>query len=210
MHSDLLDSDDLPQIAIKNDSIVIRGGDCTAENFIKGNLGPLNHGKLTCVSVNCSLVKAAISDKDVDKYRQSIPNQTVGVTRYKSIKEQGGKLIYEPLQDNPYHCRLYGITPTTAAELFRQNLFYFGAEERGDAVRRIYLDLQARDYQGRIQLDRYGTTRDLVHQGITLHEGMALSFYTDDANHAGESVDILTEGVVHRDPDSGIWFTDVE
>ena len=77
-------------------------------------------------------------------------------------------------------------------------------------VKRIYIDLQKQDGQGRVILSCVGTRRDLSVNGIELKEGLHLTFYTDDANETGRSAPIVVEGVVHHDRASNQWVAAID
>ena len=70
---------------------------------------------------------------------------------------------------------------------------------------RVYTDFQNLDDVNRLRLTSAGTFRDLERDGIDLHEGLRLSFYSDDANEAGEADEILAEGIVHYDEAARCW-----
>jgi hypothetical protein len=61
---------------------------------------------------------------------------------------------------------------------------------------RVYADFQNLDDENRLRLVSAGTRRDLERQRIELREGMALTLYTDDADDAGRSDELLADGIV--------------
>jgi hypothetical protein len=50
-----------------------------------------------------------------------------------------------------------------------------------------------------------GTFKDLEEEKITPVEGMILSFYSDDADESGKEDNLIFEGVIHFDKQSGRW-----
>ena len=75
---------------------------------------------------------------------------------------------------------------------------------------RIYHDLQKQDDQGRIKLTILGTLQDLERHGITVHDGLTLGFWCDDANDQGELDEILIEGVVRYNEEEKCWVADLD
>jgi len=73
----------------------------------------------------------------------------------------------------------------------------------------IYADFQNVDDYGRLNLTGLGTRQDLQRQGIVLHEGLALTLYTDDADDRGQSDELRAEGVVHNSEDEQCWVASV-
>lgn len=70
---------------------------------------------------------------------------------------------------------------------------------------RIYADYMKTDHDGRLILICFGTARDLEQHGVTLENGLALTFYMDDADDFGNSDDLLVDGVVEYDKEAGRW-----
>jgi hypothetical protein len=61
---------------------------------------------------------------------------------------------------------------------------------------KVYADFQNADASGRLRLNCIGTGQDLARQGISLHEGLALLLYSDDADIAGRPSELQVAGVV--------------
>jgi len=78
-------------------------------------------------------------------------------------------------------------------------------EERMRDKPRIYADFQCLDDRGRVRLDRRGTHDDLRRLGIVLREGMAVTFYMDDADSSGKSDDLEVDGIVRFDSAEECW-----
>ena len=74
----------------------------------------------------------------------------------------------------------------------------------------IYVDFLKRDSFGRVKLTTIGTREDLAAQGIELHEGMRLVFWSDDADNAGARHDLLADGVVMFNESDGVWVADID
>ncbi len=72
-------------------------------------------------------------------------------------------------------------------------------------AQRVYVDFLKTDDEGRLILSCYGTMQDLARYGIELREGLALTFYSDDADDAGNPDDLIVEGVVQYDKTSNQW-----
>ena len=74
---------------------------------------------------------------------------------------------------------------------------------------RVYADFQNIDDANRLRLTCAGTLQDLAHHGIALHEGLILTFYSDDADEHGQPDELRVEGVVHYDPDGQCWVATI-
>lgn len=75
---------------------------------------------------------------------------------------------------------------------------------------RVYADFNNLDDCNRLRLTCAGTVKDLAHQGIQLREGLALTFYTDDADDQGQPDELLVEGTVHYDEAERAWSAVVD
>lgn len=75
---------------------------------------------------------------------------------------------------------------------------------------RVYADFQNLDEYNRLRLNCAGTARDLERLGVSLQEGLVLTFYTDDADDEGRPDELLVEGTVHRDQASQAWVASVD
>ena len=74
---------------------------------------------------------------------------------------------------------------------------------------RVYADFQNIDDAHRLRLTCAGTLQDLAHHGIQLHEGLVLTFYSDDADDHGQPDELRVEGVVHYDADGQCWVATI-
>ncbi len=72
-------------------------------------------------------------------------------------------------------------------------------------AQRVYVDFLKTDDEGRLILSCYGTMQDLARYGIELKEGLALTFYSDDADDTGNPDDLIVQGVVQYDKTSNQW-----
>ena len=70
---------------------------------------------------------------------------------------------------------------------------------------RIYHDLMKVDRDGRIKLVLQGTVDDLRKQNVVLKDGLELTFYSDDANDAGERDELRVDGTVQFNRDENCW-----
>ena len=75
---------------------------------------------------------------------------------------------------------------------------------------RIYADFQKVDDEGRLILSTYGTTEDLARNGIELKEGLVLTFYSDDADDAGNPDDLIVQGVVRYNEALQQWVAVID
>jgi hypothetical protein len=75
---------------------------------------------------------------------------------------------------------------------------------------RVYADFQNLDDNNRLRLTSAGTLQDLKRLGITLRDGLALTFYTDDTDDGGRPDELRAAGVVHYDTDGGCWVASVD
>jgi hypothetical protein len=74
---------------------------------------------------------------------------------------------------------------------------------------RVYADFQNLDDANRLRLTSAGTQEDLDRQGIQLRQGMALTFYTDDADDNGQPDELRADAVVEYD-DAKCWAATVD
>jgi hypothetical protein len=75
---------------------------------------------------------------------------------------------------------------------------------------KVYADFHNLDDSNRLRLTCVGTKEDLARQGLELHEGLALTFYMDDADDQGRPDELRTEGVVHYDEKECSWVASVD
>jgi len=75
---------------------------------------------------------------------------------------------------------------------------------------RVYADFHSLDAFNRLRLTCAGTTADLERQGIQLREGLALTFYMDDADDEGRPDELLAEGVVHYNEAEHAWVAHLD
>jgi hypothetical protein len=75
---------------------------------------------------------------------------------------------------------------------------------------RVYADFQNLDAANRLRLTCAGTLQDLVQHGLQLHEGLVLTFYSDDADDQGQPDELRVEGVVHYDPAGHCWVATID
>ena len=75
---------------------------------------------------------------------------------------------------------------------------------------KVYADFQNLDDHNRLRLTCAGTQQDLAQQGLQLKEGLELTFYTDDADEAGNPDDLLIDGTVHYDQEQQCWVAQVD
>ena len=75
---------------------------------------------------------------------------------------------------------------------------------------KVYADFQNLDDHNRLRLTCAGTLQDLTREGVQLREGLALTFYTDDADDQGQPDELRVDGVVHYDQATQGWVAAVD
>jgi hypothetical protein len=75
---------------------------------------------------------------------------------------------------------------------------------------KVYADFHNADANGRLRLNCVGTIEDLARQGITLHDGMALTLYSDDLDAKGQLDELLVDGVVSFSEEEHCWVAAVD
>jgi hypothetical protein len=75
---------------------------------------------------------------------------------------------------------------------------------------RIYADFENLDDGNRLRLTCRGPLDDLARLGIRLQDGLALTFYTDDADDEGRPVELQLDGVVRYDEGERCWVAEVD
>jgi len=75
---------------------------------------------------------------------------------------------------------------------------------------RVYADFQNLDAANRLRLTCAGTLQDLAHHGLQLHDGLVLTFYSDDADDHGQPDELRVGGVVHYDPAEHCWVATID
>lgn len=74
---------------------------------------------------------------------------------------------------------------------------------------RVYADFQNIDDANRLRLTCAGTLQDLAQHGIQLHDGLVLTFYSDDADEQGQPDELRVEGVAHYDTEEQCWVATI-
>jgi hypothetical protein len=75
---------------------------------------------------------------------------------------------------------------------------------------KVYADFHNADANGRLRLNCVGTIEDLARQGITLHEGMLLTLYSDDLDDNGQLDELLINGVVSFSEEEHCWVAAID
>jgi hypothetical protein len=75
---------------------------------------------------------------------------------------------------------------------------------------RVYADFQNADVKGRVRLNCAGTTRDLARQQASLHKGLVLSLYADDADAEGRPDELEALGVVEYSDEERCWVAVID
>lgn len=78
------------------------------------------------------------------------------------------------------------------------------------ATPKIYADFQNLDDANRLRLTCAGTFADLMRHNIQLHDGLELTFYTDDADDDGQPNELRADGVVHFDSNAKCWVAAID
>jgi hypothetical protein len=77
-------------------------------------------------------------------------------------------------------------------------------------IPKVYADFHNADAQGRLRLNCAGTIDDLARQGITLRDGMSLTFYADDLNAEGQPDELLVDGIVSFSQEEHCWVAAID
>jgi hypothetical protein len=72
----------------------------------------------------------------------------------------------------------------------------------------VYADFHNLDDDNRLVLDSAGTKADLQRLGLVWQDGLAVTFYMDDADENGSSDPILVDAVVRFDTGNQRWVAD--
>jgi hypothetical protein len=75
---------------------------------------------------------------------------------------------------------------------------------------RVFVDFHNADAEGRVRLNCIGTTKDLARQQVSLHEGLILTLYSDDADERGRTDDLEVSGVVEYSRSEGCWVARID
>ena len=75
---------------------------------------------------------------------------------------------------------------------------------------RVYADFQNIDAANQLRLTCAGTLQDLAQHGLQLHDGLVLTFYSDDADDQGQPDELRVAGVVHYDPAGQCWVATID
>jgi hypothetical protein len=75
---------------------------------------------------------------------------------------------------------------------------------------KIYADFHNADANGRLRLSCGGTIEDLARQGVTLREGLLLTFYSDDLNAKGQLDELLVDGIVSFSEQEHCWVATID
>jgi hypothetical protein len=78
------------------------------------------------------------------------------------------------------------------------------------AETKVYADFHNADVQGRVRLTCVGTIEDLARQGITLRDGMTLTFYADDTDNHGQLDELMADGVVSYSQEEHCWVAAID
>jgi hypothetical protein len=78
------------------------------------------------------------------------------------------------------------------------------------ATPKVYADFHNLDDFNRLRLTCAGTTADLESEGVQLREGLALTFYMDDADDQGQADELRVEGTVHYHEAERCWVASVD
>ena len=95
---------------LPGNTLVCRGGTCSAKNFAKP--GEVKNGVLSGSSVNAS------PNASIEDLTKSFPQNQFGQTILDKIRALGGNVTPTPNSSNPFHADLNGITPQQAESLF--------------------------------------------------------------------------------------------
>lgn len=203
---------------IPDDAFVVRGGQNLPENFANGSGVTIgSDGRLDGVSVNMGAEKSIeeLTAPNPANGYPGIPNNQVGVTTVGAIRSAGGDVRPAPRKRNPYHATLSGLMPKQASDLFRPtipnpNRSREKQMECSMSLPKVYADFQNLDDENRLRLTCAGTVRDLTRHHITLHEGLVLTFYMDDADDRGNLDELRAQGTVKFNQAENCWVAAID
>ncbi len=75
---------------------------------------------------------------------------------------------------------------------------------------RIYADFQNADALGRVRLNTAGTLHDLSRLRVQLREGLELTIYSDDADEAGHSIELVVGGIATYSTAENCWLAVID
>jgi hypothetical protein len=75
---------------------------------------------------------------------------------------------------------------------------------------KVYADFHNADANGRLRLNCVGTIEDLARQGITLHDGLPLTLYSDDLDSEGRLDELLADGLVSFSKEEHCWVAAID
>ena len=78
------------------------------------------------------------------------------------------------------------------------------------AETRVYADFQNADVQGRVRLNCAGTMQDLTRQHTSLHKGLVVTLYADDADGQGRPDELEVLGVVEYSDEERCWVAVID
>lgn len=74
----------------------------------------------------------------------------------------------------------------------------------------IYIDFHGECERGKFVLDTLGTKKDLERYGITLSEGLRLTFWSDDTDDQGNFDPLIVEGTVEFNSKINEWVARID
>jgi RHS repeat-associated protein len=107
----------LPEGAVPPNTIVCRGGECTAQHFAPGRSGvtPGPGGTVNGVSTQS---RPGATRADLPELAQPFLNNQVGVTTVDAVRGAGGRATFDGTRPNPNHTTIDGLTPQQLESLF--------------------------------------------------------------------------------------------
>jgi len=106
--------------ALKDESILLRGGKCKAANFESG--ASSKHTDDTLYGISIFAKRDITKSKDIHKIRTANPAlvQTSGCrARAKAVTDAGGTLRAKPVTNGPDHYEIDGLTGAQLAAIFQ-------------------------------------------------------------------------------------------
>jgi hypothetical protein len=75
---------------------------------------------------------------------------------------------------------------------------------------KVYADFHNADANGRLRLNCVGTVEDLARLGVTLRNGMSLTFYSDDLDAQAQLDELLVDGIVSFSEEEHCWVAAID
>jgi hypothetical protein len=75
---------------------------------------------------------------------------------------------------------------------------------------KIFVDFGNADSHGRIRLNCNGSIEDLSKQKVVLHDGLAITLYSDDLDDKGQLDELLVDGIASFSNEEHCWVARID